>query len=137
MSKLTVLVLALSACATGGITTGDRDAAPRTGVRLDLSVTPDDAVVVFPAAIDPVLPSIDRMSHALRARTGAAELTAQLDLCVAPDGHVTKIGLAKSSSNDAFDHALVRDVADWQFTAIPGPANVEACRRATIAYRTH
>jgi len=135
MFKAITLALALSACATAGVPGTGHDAAPRTGVRLDLSVSPDDASPVFPAAIDPRVPAIDHMAPALHARAGTV-LTAELDLCVAPDGHVTKIGIAKGSSSEAFDHALVRDAADWQFTQLPGPLNVEACRRATIAYRT-
>lgn len=136
MSKVISLVaLSLSACATTGGIADQRDAAPHTGVRLDLSATPDDASPVFPAAIDPVLPSVDRMNHVVRARFGRAALTAQLDLCVAPDGHVSKLALAKGSSYQPFDQALLQDVAEWQFASLPGPANVEACRRATIEYR--
>lgn len=135
MSKLALLsVVVLGACATTGLP-GERDAAPHTGVRLELTGTPEIADAVFPSVADPKVPTVDRMAHALRARYGATQLTAQLDLCVAPDGHVTKLALAKSSTYEPFDHALLRDVADWQFSALPGPANVEACRKATVAYR--
>lgn len=136
MSKLALLALALGACATTGLP-GERDAAaPRAGIRLDLAGAPDTAASpVFPSAVDPKVPTVDRMSHALRARYGATEMTAALDLCVAPDGHVTKLALAKSSTYEPFDNALLADAADWKFSALPGPASVEACRTATIAYR--
>lgn len=139
MSKLALLsFIVLGACATTGLPgqpEHGRD-APHTGVRLDLTGAPETADAVFPTITDPKVPSVDRMAHALRARYGTAELTAELDLCIAPDGHVTKLGLAKTSTYEAFDHALLRDVADWQFSSLPGPANVESCRKATIAYRT-
>ena len=32
--------------------------------------------------------------------------------------------------------SLLRDAAAWQFETLPGPATVESCRRASVAYRT-
>lgn len=136
MSKL-FLALALSACATTstGLTS---EPSPRTGVRLDLTAQSTDAATpAFPEAIDTRVRSIDRMAHVLKARHQGEAMTAKLDLCVAPDGHVTKIALAEGSSYDAFDQALVRDAAAWQFASLPGPATVESCRRATVAYHAH
>jgi TonB family protein len=133
--KLAIVSFSLAACATTG-TGVSHDNAQRTGIHLDLSApSPDEATHAFPAALDPRVPSVDRMAHALKARYGATTMTATLDLCVAPDGHVTKISIAEGSSYDAFDHALLRDVAAWQFASLPGPTSVQSCRRATIAYR--
>jgi len=135
MQKLALVSCVLFGCATTGATT-DREVAPRTGIHLDLSAKGDPATPVFPEAIDPAVPTVDRMAHAIRARFGTTTMTAELDLCVAPDGHVTKLGLAQGSSYDAFDHALVRDAAAWRFETLPGPATVESCRRAKVAYHS-
>jgi outer membrane biosynthesis protein TonB len=137
VSKLVLLSLSLAACATTGTALPGESAAPRTGVRLDLTAHTDDASSAFPDAVDTRVRSIDRMAHAIKARYGVTTMTATLDLCVAPDGHVTKVALAEKSSYDAFDHALVRDAAAWQFASLPGPASVESCRRATVEYATH
>ena len=134
MSKLVLIALALSACATTG-TLIPGEASPRTGVKLDLTTSTDEASAAFPAALDTRVRSVDRQAHAIKARYGATTMTAKLDLCVAPDGHVTKVALAEKSSYDAFDHALVQDAAAWQFASLPGPAIVESCRRATVEYR--
>lgn len=134
MSKLVLISLALSACATTG-TVIPGESSPRTGVKLDLTVSSDQASVAFPDALDTRVRSVDRMAHAIKARYGATTMMAKLDLCVAPDGHITKVALAEKSSYDAFDHALVQDAAAWQFASLPGPATVESCRRATVEYR--
>ncbi len=137
MSKLVLLSLSLAACATtGGLTS--EPAAPRTGVQLDLSArSTDDATLAFPDPVDTRVRAVDRMAHAIKARYGATTMTAKLDLCVAPDGRVTKLALAEKSSYDAFDQALVEDAASWQFASLPGPATVESCRTATVEYRAH
>lgn len=136
MSKLVLLAVSLAACATTS-TMIPGESSERTGVKLDLTASTDDASSAFPDALNTRVRSVDRMAHALKARYGATSMTAKLDLCVAPDGHITKVALAEKSSYDAFDHALVQDAAAWQFASMPGPATVESCRRATVEYRAH
>ncbi len=136
MSKLLLIALALSACATTG-TLIPGETSARTGVKLDLTASTDEASAAFPDALDTRVRSVDRMAHAIKARYGATTMLAKLDLCVAPDGHITKVALAEKSTYDAFDHALVRDAAAWQFASLPGPSNVESCRRATVEYVAH
>ena len=135
MSKLAIAVasLSLAACASTQ-TTLDHDTAMRAKVRLDLTLTGDAAIPAFPSAIDPAVPSVDRISHSIRARLGETA-TAELELCVSPAGHVTKVALARGSTFEAFDAALLRDAESWQFATMPGPAGLQACRHATIAYR--
>lgn len=135
MFKLAIASLSLAACATTGQLTSE-PAAPRTGIQLELSPS-DVAVDAFPEAVDTRVRAVDRMAHAIKARYGATAMTAVLDLCVAPDGHVTKIAIAEGSTYDAFDHALLQDAAAWQFASLPGPTSVQSCRRATVAYRAH
>ena len=134
MLKLSLLSLSLAACATTGATTLDRDAAPRAKVKLDLAATGADTV--FRAALDPQLPSVDRIARAVRLNLGATA-SAELDLCITPAGGVKHLRLVRGSSYTAFDQALLRDAAAWQFASLPGPDTVMSCSRATIAYHVH
>lgn len=137
MSNLVLISLfSLSACvSTGTLIPGET--SPRTGVKLEITASTDEASPSFPDALDTSVRSVDRMAHAIKARYGATTMLAKLDLCVAPDGHITKVALAEKSTYDAFDHALVRDAAAWQFASLPGPNSVESCRRATVEYVAH
>lgn len=139
-SLRTVLVLSiasigLTACAAG-LVPADRDTAPRTtSVQLRFD-HPSDAAAVFPKAIEPALPSVDRIQHQVRARLGDSA-SAEVDLCVSPAGHVTKVSLARSSNLAAFDSAVLRDAETWQFDAMPGPAALQTCSRAIVSYKPH
>ena len=113
----------------------DRDSAPSARVQLDLT-TNAGAQPAFPTALDPALPSVDRISHNVRAALGDMA-TAEIDLCVAPSGSVTKVEIARSSNLEAFDEAVLRDARAWRFASLPGPDTLQSCRRATIAYRAH
>jgi TonB family protein len=134
MLKPVILSTTLAACAVTGNAL-DRDTAPHAKVKLDLSVAGEGAVPLSPSAIEPTLPSVDRIANQVRARLGDTA-TAELSLCVSPSGHVTKVELARSSTFDAFDTALLRDAETWQFSTMPGPASVQSCQRTTIAYRS-
>jgi outer membrane biosynthesis protein TonB len=134
MLKLSLLSLSLAACATTGATTLDRDAAPRAKVKLDLAAAGADSA--FPSAVDPQLPAVDRIARAVRLNLGGTA-TAELDLCVTPTGAVKHLRLVRGSSYTAFDQALLRDAAAWQFASLPGPDHVMSCSRATVAYHVH
>jgi hypothetical protein len=136
MFKLATVSLALSACATH---TGsfDRESSPRSGVHLDLTaIDADAATPAFPNILDRTVPTVDRMAHAVRARLGTIAV-AQLELCVAPDGHVTKAAVRRGSGYAAFDTALQTDAAAWQFASMPGPSTVKSCRFTTVAYHAY
>jgi TonB family protein len=133
MFKLATFALALSACATH---TGsfDRDTAERSGIHLNLGASdPDSATAAFPEVLDRSVPTVDRMIHAVRARLGTIAV-AQIELCVSPDGHVTKAAVTRGSGYEAFDNALQTDAAAWQFASMPGPSTVKSCRLTTVAY---
>lgn len=135
MSKLGLVVILLSACAT---TTGtlEREPAPRARVQLDLAPAAADHARVFPAAIEPRVPSVDRIHRDVRAQLGD-EVVAAIDLCVTADGRVTKVALAQGTTFAAFDDALVRDAAQWRFAALPGhttAVRLQTCERATVKY---
>lgn len=122
----------LSACAS---TTGvmDRDVAPRTGVQLSLAPAAD-AQQVIPAAIDPRLPSVDRMATRVRYELGES-VTAELSVCVNPSGNVIDVSLAQSTGLSDLDTAIIDDVRAWQFAELPGDPSLRTCQRATLAYR--
>lgn len=130
--KSVLLLVLVSACAS---TTGvlDRDVAPRTGVQLSLVPAPD-AEQVIPAAIDPRLPSVDRMATKVRYEIGDT-ITAELSLCVSPDGNVTDVALAGSTGLSDLDTAILDDVRAWQFAELPGASTLRTCQRTTLAYR--
>jgi TonB family protein len=133
MSKLVVLTLVIApACAAGGFPLA-RETSSTAKVQFT-TTAPDGVRAAFPRAIEPALPHVDRLAHQVRARFGD-DAVASINLCVSPAGRVTKVALIEGSTFDAFDRALVQDVGRWQFAAMPGPAKLEVCDRATIAYR--
>jgi outer membrane biosynthesis protein TonB len=129
------LALFLTACATTGTTTMDREPAQRAKVELDLA-SPAEQHAVFPTLQAPRLPSVDRMARQVRAQLGD-EALASIELCVAADGHVTKIELLEGTSYQPFNDALVRDIEQWQFASMPGSTatkTLQTCERATVKY---
>lgn len=130
MKSVLFLVLASACASTTGVM--DRDVAPRTGVQLAL-VPVADAVQVIPAAIDPRLPSVDRMATRIRYEIGST-VTAELSLCVNPDGNVTDVALIRTTGLAELDTAITDDVRAWQFAELPGASTLRTCQRATLAY---
>jgi len=140
MFKLALVssTLALAACAAGSTLGVDR-LAPRAsgGVQLSLAGGADgSAPLALPTVVDRSLPSVDRISRAVYATLGDTA-SAQLDVCIAPSGKVTKLELARSSSMPELDAALLHDVKDWRFEAMPGPDTVQICERTQITYRPY
>jgi hypothetical protein len=131
MKFLSVFCLSLAACATGG---GHRSPHPAALVVVD-----DDTSKVFPIARNPQLPSADRMSDAIRSGLGDVA-SADVRLCIAPDGRVQAVDLVRGSSLAAFDEAVLHDAAEWQFSGMPGsstPMGLRTCGVTTISYRPH
>jgi azurin len=130
MSKLlAVSCVVFAACATGGVG-AERQTAPHTNARLEMMVTGATSKTV--AAHNPKLPSADRISGEIRSGLGAVA-SADVDLCIAPDGHVQGLKLVRGSSLAAFDAAIVHDMRDWQF-ASTFSSNLRTCQSATITY---
>lgn len=75
------------------------------------------------------LPSADRIAPYIKQKLGN-NASADVQLCVAADGHVTKVGILKGSTFAAFDKAVVHDVGDWQFAK----GTATRCVKTTIAY---
>jgi TonB family protein len=134
---LSLSALLFTACATTGRTMETREPDARASVQLDLSVSAQERAI-FPAASEPQLPSVDRIAHQVRARLGDA-VAASIEVCVAPDGHVTKVSLVEGTTYEPFNAALLRDAQEWRFAAMPGQSSVrelQTCERATVKYVT-
>ena len=128
-------VLFVAACATTGTTMESREPAPHARVELDLSAQADERAV-FPAAQEPRLPSVDRIAHQVRARLGN-EIVASIELCVAPDGKVTKASMIEGTTYAPLDAAILRDAQEWQFASMPGATaatKLQTCERAKVRY---
>jgi len=137
MTKLAGLFcLLLAACATGALGV-ERETAPRATPRIEMT-TKADTARMFPVALDPQLPSADRMSRRIRTELGGVA-SADVRLCVAADGRVQGVQIVRGSSLAEFDQALSHDVTDWQFSELPGSttAHLRSCEIATIVYRAH
>lgn len=127
--------LLLSGCATTGVMSVDREPTQHAKVTL-APLKADDTIRLVPQAVEPLLPSADRISRVVEARLGG-EATVDVRYCVSPAGKVVEAKLERSSSLEAFDQAVMADVTGWTFEAQPGPANVRSCESATIVYRPH
>lgn len=128
------LSLLLFTCASHATTMESREPTTHARVQLDLAA-PADERAVFPQLEEPRLPSVDRIAHQVRAQLGD-EVIAAIELCVAADGHVTKVALLESTSSEAVDNAVLRDIEDWKFSAMPGAsvATLQTCERAKVRY---
>lgn len=123
----------VAACATARTVDVDRPAGePRARVTL-APLAEDDTVRLVPQAIEPMLPSADRLARVIEARLGE-RATVDVSFCVSPAGRVVKAELARSSSLPFFDQAVMTDIVQWQFVAQPGPAHLRTCQAATIIY---
>ena len=135
-SIISLVSISAAGCATAPLHLAADGAGSRARAQLDLSVAAEAGGAQFPAAIEPALPSVDRIAHQVRGALGEVA-RATLDLCVAPVGAVTKVALVHGSSFDRYDAALLRDAQGWRFGATPGPATVQSCGRVTVSYRLH
>jgi len=135
LKLLAPIALSLAACAAATTTTFDPETTPHHAARFEMSSRRIATAPAFPSAIEPRLPSVDRLAHVVRARLGSTAHAA-LDVCVSPEGSVASAVLARSSGLEAFDRALLDDASSWQFTTTPGPHGARRCRQVAIEYRT-
>jgi TonB family protein len=125
----------LSACATTGTLGIDHQSSSHARVEL-VPVAADDTAQLTPHAIDPQLPSADRLARVIDAQLGA-QASADIRLCVTPGGQVSSAQLERGSTLAVFDDAVMSDVTRWRFAVQPGPDTLQSCTRATIVYRPH
>jgi TonB family protein len=123
VAAILVPSMLLAACATGGASAGRAPVAP-------VLVTPQGDLTL----VDPRLPDADRQLTEIREEAGDI-VSALVNFCVAPDGHVERVKLLRRSSSPAFDMAVMRDLSDWEFTGeAPAASRPETCETATISY---
>jgi TonB family protein len=96
-----------------------------------LVAVPATAFAAPKLAESPSLPSADRIAPWIKQKLGDTA-SADIRLCIAPDGHVTSVGIVKTSSYTAFDNAVMTDVTDWHFAQ----SDSYRCMKTTIAYHT-
>src|SRR4051812_48134458 len=97
-------MLLVSACATSGIPPNLEPSQPPARAVL-APLTDDGTIRLVPYAIEPLLPSADRISRVVAARLGT-EATVDVRYCVSPQGQITEAKLQRSSSFEAFDAAV-------------------------------
>ena len=127
-------IVLLSACATTGAL--GVDPQPSSHARVSLVPAPADTTQVIPQAIDPQLPTADRLARTIDAQLGALA-SVDVRFCVAPTGRVASAALERSSTLPAFDAAVLADIQAWRFASQPGPAKLKTCEITTIVYRPH
>lgn len=128
MMKIVLAAFLISACATGSASSSGHIARRARPIFHTASAAPTRDP--FPSAIDPRLPSVDRI-----ARLVGVSPAAEVELCVSNDGRVAKVTLLQGSADELFDAALLRDVPKWEFIAAPSRTTLRMCKRATISYR--
>jgi hypothetical protein len=77
----------------------------------------------------PELPSANALAEWWRGR----ELTAHVELCVAPTGDTVHVGLMQSSGERKYDEAVVRDVEQWSYEPFAQGSGT-VCEPASITY---
>jgi TonB family protein len=99
-------------------------------VGLPATATPSSATDAFPTRVSGTdLPSVRAVSERLVA---SEPLTADVDLCVTPEGDTSRVLLRRSSGDEMFDGALLRDVNTWRYA--PTARDRMKCEQATITY---
>lgn len=130
MLKPIITTLAFSsfiACAAGTAAL-----PPKSAHTVSCLMEAETASSAFPVAIDPKLPSVDRIARLVEADLGA-HASAEVELCVSPAGRVVAVSLVRETMSRAFDAAVLHDVAEWQF-APSAASDRRVCKRAAISY---
>jgi hypothetical protein len=123
MLKTLFLSIGVVACATGSPIT-------QTPARAKPVAKPRAVPVAFPARRTvPELPSARALSPRLMA---SGPLSAQLELCVSPDGETASVALRSSSGDRAFDDMVIGDASQWRYEPFNAAATQLACENATI-----
>ena len=109
--------LLLSACATAA----PAPASPLADVADDLPRLREPARIAASSMIDQRV-----------ATWRGGEISADLHVCVAPDGKVADVALTRSSGLTAFDTAVVDGAGAWSYE--PFAASAPRCRDVAVAY---
>ena len=123
--KLAILCTALVACANGIPTSQQSTLRPPPKPAAAPVKTQQ-----FPTRKSaPALPTADALHTGWR---GGDAISAGLELCVAPSGETSAVALRRSSGDELFDRAVVRDASRWSYQ--PFAADTSVCEPATVTY---
>jgi TonB family protein len=93
------------------------------------------AVRTFPSRLTGVhLHRADRLAHQIKA-AHAEGLTAQVKLCVAPNGAVSEAQVVGSSGMGAFDKIVLDAARSWSYQQYAAPSGTRVCDVVSILYR--
>jgi len=123
----------LVGCAAGGVTAAREVASPprqTAAASVNPAGTGGDA---FLRPDNPQLPTAERSSARIHARTGALA-SADIELCVTGDGHVHGASLVRSSLSRTYDRAVLHDAERWEFPGSADPSDLVTCETATVTY---
>jgi hypothetical protein len=125
--KLTLFCLGASACATvSPIHDVPSHASSHYLTHLD---APARSLLVRRG--DPELPSAVALSEWWRAR---GELTAHVQLCVAPTGETVHVHLAVGSGERKYDEAVLTDAARWTYEPFTAKSSSPVCEPANVTF---
>ena len=137
MTKLALIaafIVPITACATTRPGPDGILASRPSGIELDLRSSTGGRSE-FPARVSVAdLPSANQLRRML-IWEGHSSLTARFRLCVAPDGSVAGVSLARSSGVERFDAAAAHDLAGWQYAEYAAPVGARVCQPVTLIYR--
>lgn len=136
-TKFLVLVTIVSGCATTERMSSWTGPDHRTGGTIAINpqrATSDEAQPWFPTlAGEPVLPTADRIRDQLVA-TGRDRFDIGVRVCVAPDGSVAQVDLAKTSGEQVLDNMALHDIKAWRYESFAGATGLRTCERISIRY---
>ena len=137
-TKFLILVTIVSGCATTERMSSWSGPDHRTGAG-SIAINPeratsDEAQPWFPTlAAEPALPTADRMRDQLLA-TGRDRFDLGVRICVAPDGSVSHVDLAKSSGEQALDDSALHYIKAWRYESFAGAPGLQTCEPMSIRY---
>lgn len=130
--------LAAVGCASTGQGLPGRDGQSPGGVRPPAIPTTEEvrSGSGMPERISAVeLAAVDKLSRKI-VHQHRGVISAQVRLCVAPDGAVAGVEVVEPSGMVEYDQAVVETVTGWQYAAYEGAPETRICQKLTVGYRT-
>jgi TonB family protein len=79
-------------------------------------------------------PRVDDSALGTRVADRYGAVSAALHLCVAPDGSVSNVELARSSGMPAFDAAVIEGAASWSYEPFTAADDAPRCKDVAVSY---
>ncbi len=129
---------AVAGCATSGMGLPGRDGHSPGGVRPPGIPTTDvlHGDAGMPERISRAeLPSVERLSRRI-VHEHRGVISAQVRLCVSPDGAVAGVEVVEPSGMAEYDEAVIDTITGWQYASFEGAPEARICQKLTVGYRT-